>query len=311
MSQETEQALPEVGGRVPASEQGPEQIEEPIRAEEQSEDQGEEQSEEHGMTLTQHLQELRVRLFKAIIAVVLGMLACYGFSGTLLEVMARPMLDVLPPGVTFLTFSPTEIFFSELKMAMVAGVFLVSPYIFYQLWKFVAPGLYPHERKWLLPIAFVTALLFTVGALFGYFVVFPFGFTFFVSLSHDYSWMVFEPRLQEYMGFAIKLLFAFGIAFELPLVIFFLARVGIVSSVGLRKNRKYAVLFAFVVGAILTPPDVVSQTLMAGPLILLYEIGVWVAHFFGKKRSPVEADEDEEEAGTQAGEEGDTTVAEP
>ncbi|MFH1915136.1 MAG: twin-arginine translocase subunit TatC [Pseudomonadota bacterium] len=175
---------------------------------------------------------------------------------------------------------PAEAFFSYIKISIVAGLFLVSPYVFAQIWGFIAPGLYAHERKWMIPIAVISAAFFTSGALFGYFVVFPFGFEFFASFSTE--GIQFTPKLNEYLSFCLKLLFAFGFVFELPLFIFFMARMGMVSSDGLRKKRKYAILIGFVVAAILTPPDPFTQCLMAGPLIILYEVGIWVSYFFGK-----------------------------
>ena len=148
-------------------------------------------------------------------------------------------------------------------MAAVAGLFAASPYIFYQLWMFVAPGLYEGERKWIVPIAVCSAACFVTGALFGYYVVFPFGFQFFLGYATDFIRPM--PSVKEYFSFATGMLFAFGLIFELPLFMLFLASLGIVTSKGLRKYRKYAMLGSFVVAAILTPPDVVSQILMAGP----------------------------------------------
>ncbi len=189
---------------------------------------------------------------------------------------------------------PAEAFFAHIKIAIVAGIFLMSPILFAQIWGFIAPGLYAHERKWIVPMAIVSAFFFTAGGLFGYFVVFPFGFDFFASFAS--SDIAFTPKLNEYLSFCLKLLFAFGIVFELPLFIFFLARLGLVSSKGLRQKRKYAILLSFVTAAVLTPPDPFTQCLMAGPLIILYELGVWVAFFFGKK-------EKEPEPGGEAGQE--------
>jgi len=241
------------------------------------------------MSLFGHLQDLRKRLTRSAIAMVVGFLVCYAYAGQMLKLLMKPMLDVLKQS-HFIYTLPTEAFFTEMKVAFVAGIFAASPYIFYQLFQFIAPGLYSHERRWIIPIAFFSALCFTVGALFGYFVVFPFGFEFFASYTSDI--LVFTPKLDEYLDFVLKLLFAFGIVFELPLFLFFLARLGIVTHTGLRKKRKYAVLVAFVLAAALTPPDAISQTMMAVPLIILYELGIWLAFFFGKKRkeeAPAEA----------------------
>jgi len=193
---------------------------------------------------------------------------------------------------------PAEAFFSQILISIVAGLFLVSPYVFAQIWGFIAPGLYEHERKWMVPMAIISAVFFTSGALFGYFVVFPFGFEFFASFATE--GIQFTPKLNEYLSFCLKLLFAFGFVFELPLFIFFLARLGMVSSMTLRKKRKYAILVAFVLSAVLTPPDPFTQCLMAGPLIVLYELGVWVAFFFGKKEKRHLKKQAEAEAKAQA-----------
>jgi sec-independent protein translocase protein TatC len=240
------------------------------------------------MSLFGHLQDLRKRLTRCAIAMLVGFLACYAFAGKLLKVLMQPMLDALKQS-HFIYTLPTEAFFTEMKVAFVAGIFACSPYIFYQIWQFVAPGLYSHERKWIMPIAFFSAFCFTTGAMFGYFVVFPFGFEFFASYASDI--LMFTPKLDEYLDFVLKLLFAFGIVFELPLFIFFLAKLGIVTHVGLRAKRKFAILGAFIIAAALTPPDAISQTMMAVPLCILYELGIWMAYFFGKKPKPAPAEE--------------------
>ena len=232
------------------------------------------------MPFTAHLEELRIRLAKAVIAAIIGFLCCYGFSEQLFQLLMQPLVAVLPKGNTLIFTSLPEGFFTYLKVAFLAGIFVVSPYIFYQLWQFISPGLYAEEKKYMLPLAFLSAIFFLGGALFGYLVVFPFGFQFFIGFANDVIQPM--PSLQEYFSFSTKLLFAFGLIFELPLVIFFIARMGLVSSVKLKNFRKYFVFTAFVVAAILTPPDVVSQILMALPLIVLYEIGIIVAKIFGK-----------------------------
>lgn len=240
------------------------------------------------MSLFGHLQDLRKRLTRSAIAMVVGFLVCYAYAGQMLKILMQPMLNALKQS-HFIYTVPTEAFFTEMKVAFVAGIFVASPYIFYQIYQFVAPGLYSHERRWIAPIAFFSALFFTAGAVFGYFVVFPFGFEFFASYSNDI--LTFTPKLDDYFDFVVKLLVAFGIVFELPLFLFFLARLGIVTYKGLRKKRKYAVLAAFVLAAALTPPDAVSQTMMAVPLVLLYEVGIWLAYFFGKKKPEPEREE--------------------
>lgn len=237
------------------------------------------------MTLIGHLQDLRKGLTRSLYAVVAGFFICYAFAGPMLKILMQPMLSALKQS-HFIYTMPTEAFFAEMWIAFIAGMFAASPYIFYQIWSFVAPGLYSHERRWIIPIAMCSALFFVCGALFGYFVVFPFGFEFFASYASDI--LLFTPKLDEYMGFALKLLFAFGIVFELPLFIFFLARLGIVTHQSLRAKRKYAILGAFIVAAALTPPDAISQTMMALPLCVLYEVGILGAYFFGKKKPKAE-----------------------
>ncbi len=253
--------------------------------------------QDEGMTFTEHLEELRYRLFRIIIAAFVGFLACYVFKEKLFDILMQPLVKVLPEASTMIFTGLPEAFFTYLKVSLVAGIFLASPYIFYQIWKFVSPGMYASERKFIIPIAFISALFFVVGALFGYFVVFPIGFQFFMGFANEMIQPM--PSLREYFSFAVKLLFAFGIAFELPLFIFFLARLGIVSSMGLRKQRKYAVLIIFLAAAFLTPPDIISQVLMSGPLILLYEVSIWVAYIWGRERKhrkkKAQEDEDEED----------------
>lgn len=214
-----------------------------------------------------------------------------------IDTLQRALVQVSQEGHFQYTY-PAEAFFSHIKISIVAGLFLVSPYVFAQIWGFIAPGLYAHERKWMVPMAMISAIFFTAGGLFGYFVVFPFGFEFFASFSTN--GIQFTPKLNEYLSFCLKLLFAFGFVFELPLFIFFLARMGMVSSTGLRKKRKYAILIGFVLAAVLTPPDPFTQCLMAGPLIILYELGIWVAYFFGKKEKRHLKKQAEAEAAAQA-----------
>ena len=172
-----------------------------------------------------------------------------------------------------------------MKVSFLAGVILGSPVIIYQFWVFVAPGLYQKERRYLVPIVLLSVVFFVGGALFCFFVVFPFGIKFFLSFATD----VIQPLLsmKEYLSFASKMLLAFGLIFELPLVLIFLAKLGIVSVDFLRKNRKYAILLIFIVAAILTPPDVVSQILMGIPLMILYEISIIGAMVFGKKKEKI------------------------
>ena len=250
---------------------------------------GEVKEEVHEMTFTEHLNELRIRLVRCIIGAFVGFLICYGFAEQLFELLMKPLMDLLlPTGGALIYTGLPEAFFTHMKVAAIAGLFVASPYIFYQLWMFIAPGLYEGERKYMIPIAFFSALCFVLGALFGYFIVFPYGFQFFLGYATDFIKPM--PSVKEYFSFSTSMLFAFGFIFELPLFMFFLSVMGIVTHKTLRKYRKFAILGNFVVAAILTPPDVVSQCLMAAPLCVLYEIGIWVAYIFGKKPKEPEAE---------------------
>ena len=230
----------------------------------------------------EHLEELRKRLIAGAIAVGIGFAACYFFSERIFLVLIEPLKRVMPEGDQLIFTGLPEMFLTYLKVALVAGILLAAPYLFYQMWMFVAPGLYKNERSLVVPFVLVSTLLFVGGALFGYFVVFPFGFKFFIGFSNEYVKAL--PSVKQYFGFALKLLFAFGVVFELPVIIFFLAKMGIVTTELLKKKRKYAILLTFVAAAILTPPDVVTQCMMAGPLIILYEVGVIVSRFARKKK---------------------------
>jgi sec-independent protein translocase protein TatC len=235
---------------------------------------------------TAHLEELRSRLIKCFIAVAVGFLISYAFKERIFDILTEPLMQSLKPGDHLIFTNLPEAFFTLLKAALISGIMLASPVLLYQFWMFVAPGLYDREKRLVLPIMFLSTFFFVGGALFGYFIVFPFGFDFFLSFASETIRPM--PSMKEYLGFSAKLLLAFGIVFEMPLVITFLARLGIVSISFLKKNRKYAILLFFIVAAILTPPDVISQILMALPMMLLYEISIIGARIFGRKSEKAE-----------------------
>jgi sec-independent protein translocase protein TatC len=243
-----------------------------------------------------HLEELRKRLVASAIAVGACFVACYIFAERLFEILAFPLKSQMVEGDKLIFTNLPEMFLTYLKTAFIAAIMLASPYIFYQLWMFIAPGLYQREKKYLFPFVFFSTILFVGGALFGYFVVFPFGFKFFLGFATDYIQAL--PSVKQYFSFAIKLLFAFGVVFELPVIIFFLTKIGIVTPTLLQKKRKYAILLTFVAAAILTPPDVVTQCMMAGPLIILYELGIIISKVAGRK-VVVEEEDGEESAGEE------------
>lgn len=245
-----------------------------------------------------HLEELRKRLMYAAIAVGVGFAACYAFAERLFGLLVAPLQAVMPEGDHLIFTNLPEMFFTYLKVSLLAGIMLVAPFIFYQLWMFIAPGLYQKEKRYVIPFVISSTILFVGGSLFGYYVVFPFGFKFFIGFSNEYVKAL--PSVKQYFSFAIKLLFAFGVVFELPVVMFFLAKMGIVTPELLKRKRKYAILMAFVLAAILTPPDVVTQCMMAGPLIILYEIGIIVARIARqKKKEKEEEDKPQQENETE------------
>ena len=238
-------------------------------------------NEDDKIPFTSHLEELRTRLVSCCIAIGIGFAISYGFKEKLFKILTKPLLKAMNTGDKLIFTGLPEAFFTYLKVALIVGIMLASPVIIYQFWKFVAPGLFEKERRLIIPIAVISSFFFIGGALFGYFVVFPFGFKFFLSFATETIQPL--PSMREYLSFSSKLLFAFGIVFELPIVITFLAKLGIVSVAFLKKNRKYALLIFFICSAALTPPDVVTQLMMAFPLIILYEISIIGAKIFGKK----------------------------
>ncbi len=251
--------------------------------------------EDEKLPFTTHLEELRRRLIISFISIGVCFVICYFFSKELFEILMLPLLKAMPPEEKLIYTGLPEAFFTYLKVAFLAGVLLSVPVIMYQLWMFIAPGLYDKEKRWVLPIVFLSSVFFLGGALFGYFVVFPFGFKFFMGFASDFVKPL--PSMKEYLGFSAKLLFAFGVVFELPLFVTFLAKLGIVNVKFLRAQRKYAILLFFIFASILTPPDVITQIMMAGPLMLLYEVSILGAKVFGKKEAKTDIKETQESAG--------------
>jgi sec-independent protein translocase protein TatC len=243
---------------------------------------------EEKMPFTAHLEELRTRIIRIMIAAAIGFGVCWYFKEWLFQIITRPLHRVLPPNSYMIYTSLPEAFFNYMKISFYASLFLTSPYILYQLWKFISPGLYKTEKKYMLPFVISSTTLFICGILFGYYLALPPAFGFFVEFSSDFLRPMLS--LREYLSFSLKLLLAFGLSFELPVVIFFLAKIGVVNSKMLSRNRRYAILIIFIAAAILTPsPDAITQIIMAVPLMGLYEIGIIVAKLAEKKR-PKEED---------------------
>lgn len=242
------------------------------------------------MSLLDHLAELRRRICFALLGVLVGFLLCYGFSEYLFDWLCKPLVEAMPDTSHLIYTGLPEGFLTHVKVALVAGIFIGSPFIFYQFWAFIAPGLYAEERRYIVPIALFSALFFICGAAFGYLLVFPMAFKFFMSYNTEY--VVAMPKLSEYLDFSLQLLIAFGVVFEMPLVAFFLARMGVVTVKLMRRIQRYAILGIFIVAAVLTPPDVTSQLCMAVPLLILYEFSILVVKVFGKRQKTVKTEED-------------------
>jgi len=243
------------------------------------------------LPFTDHLEELRYRLIRCVIAIAVGFCIAYIFKEKLFAILTRPLIRVMEHGDTLIFTGLPEAFFTYLKVSLLTGILLAIPVIMYQFWMFVAPGLYKKERKLLIPIAIISSFFFIGGALFGYFIVFPYGFKFLLGFATETLRPL--PSMKEYLGFSAKLLLAFGFVFELPLVITFLAKLGLVTVPFLKRNRKYALLLFFIGSALLTPPDVVTQIMMSVPLMILYEISIVGARIFGRKPVEPEAAESE------------------
>lgn len=250
--------------------------------------------EDEKLPLTSHLEELRKRLIRILIVVGIGFFACYYFKEYIFKIITQPLVDALPKNSHMIFTGLPEAFFIYIKIAFFASLFLTSPYIFYQIWRFIAPGLYPTEKRHVIPFVISSTFLFVAGVLFGYFLALPPAFEFFVAFSTDFL----KPMIsfREYLSFSLKMLLAFGLSFELPVFIFFMAKLGIVNAQMLRKQRRYAILIIFVAAAILTPsPDAFSQILMAIPLMVLYEISIFLAKYAEKKKVESRAEPDEAE----------------
>jgi sec-independent protein translocase protein TatC len=234
------------------------------------------------MTFLEHLEELRVRLIHSVLALVVGFLACSYFYEPIFRFLSRPLRQANPE-TFFIYTSPPEALLLYMKMAFFAGIFLAAPYILYQAWAFVAPGLYPHEKRYAAPFIISGTLFFAGGAAFGHFYLFPITFGFLGRIAGDQ--MRFYPRVGEYFTFYSWFLLGIGLVFETPVVIFILSRIGLVTPGFLLRKFKYAVLIAFIVSAVITPtPDVVTQSLLAVPMIGLYLLGVAIAWLFGRPR---------------------------
>ncbi|MBI3757214.1 MAG: twin-arginine translocase subunit TatC [Deltaproteobacteria bacterium] len=252
------------------------------------------------MPLLGHLEELRSCIIKALLAIALALVPTYLFSSELFVLLTQPLQQIAPAPPMLIGTSPAEAFFTKLKVSFIAALFLASPVVFYQLWKFVAPGLYEQERRYVLPFVFFATCFFVLGATFCHVFVLPVGYAFFIDQYQSIG-VHATLRISEYLSFTARMLLAFGVTFELPVLTFFFARIGLVTHTLLLSSFRYAVVIIFIVAAVLTPgPDVASQLMMATPLLALYILSIGIAYLFGKKR--VETAEESESTELKAGE---------
>ena len=234
------------------------------------------------MPFMEHLGELRVRIMRAMYGLLAGTVIALPFSERIVDWLARPITRL---GYELVFTAPAEAFWVQMKVGLIAGVFVAAPVILWQVWAFIAPGLHGHEKKYAVPFVLIGSVMFLAGGAFSLFVVTPYALTFLLG----YARPGLKPMItiQNHIDFLLKFTLAFGAVFELPLALTLLARMGVVNARMLAKNRKYAILGAFVAGAVLTPtPDAFNQALMAGPLIILYEVGIVCARVFGRKPAP-------------------------
>ena len=233
-------------------------------------------------TLISHLLELRQRLLRSVVAVLVVFVPLAFFANELFSLVAHPLVEKLPEGTSIIATSVISPFMTPLKLALVMAVFIAMPYILYQAWAFIAPGLYRNEKRFAMPLFISSVVLFYVGVAFAYFIVFPLMFSFLTTTAPEGVKMMTD--MASYLDFTMLLFFAFGLAFEVPVATVLLVATGLVKVESLKKNRGYIVLGIFVVAAFLTPPDAISQSFMAVPMYLLYEIGILLAQFLLRDR---------------------------
>ena len=250
---------------------------------------------EDKMSFLDHLGELRKRLLWSFLAILVFFIPAYAFSNEIFDFLMKPLIENLPEGSSLIFTRPAEGFTTYLKVSFFASVLLAVPFILYQAWKFVAPALYKKEKQIIIPFIFFGSLFFLLGAAFCYYVASPPAFKF---LLNEYSseYVKAFPTISEALSFFMALIFGFGLVFEFPLIIFILARIGVVTSKWLREKRKYAIILSALIAAILTPTtDAISMMLMFVPIVVFYELGILVAWMFGKKKKEEEEKENTED----------------
>lgn len=240
------------------------------------------------MSFLDHLDELRKRIVYSLIALVGGVVLTVAFINRIFEFVMRPLQEMLPPGAALIYTEPTEAFMLYVKIALLAGLIVAAPVIMWQVWLFVAPGLYANEKRFAIPFVLLSSVGFVCGAAFSHYFVFPIMWRFFASFSNDY--VAFAPRIQPAFSLYLRMVLALGVVFQMPSVVFFLAKMGVVTARWMIRRFKYAVLIMFVVAAVITPGgDMAGQALIAVPMMGLYVISIAIAWIFGKKRKTDEA----------------------
>jgi sec-independent protein translocase protein TatC len=274
---------------VPFPNQAPERAPEDVDLDLDRDETDLELSEAGGkMSFLEHLDELRKRIIRSVIAVCAGFLIACFFIQQLFDFIMKPLQALLPPGGKLVYTDPTEAFVLYIKIAAIAGLLMASPAVMAQVWLFIAPGLYANEKKLAIPFVLMSSFFFIAGAAFSHYVVFPLTWQFFVSFTTDT--LTFMPRIEPTFSLYMKMVLAFGLVFQMPTVVLFLARMGVVTAGFLWRNIKYAILIIFIVAAVVTPSaDMFTQVAMAGPMILLYLLSIGLAWAFGKKRDVIEA----------------------
>ena len=242
------------------------------------------ESEQGKMSFLDHLDELRRRIIYSLVAILLGLGIALFFMGPLFQFIFRPMQALLPAGQTLIYTDPSEAFFLQIKIALMAGLILASPVVASQLWLFIAPGLYAHEKKLAIPFVVMSSTLFVGGAAFAHYLVFPIVWRFFVSFTNDF--LTFMPRVEPAFSMYLRLILALGITFQLPTLVLFLARLGVITPRLMIRHFKYAVLIIVIASAVLSPDGGgVGMLAMGGPVIVLYILSIGIAWLFGKKRN--------------------------
>ena len=245
------------------------------------------------MTFLEHLDDLRKRLFYSFLAVILTIFPAWFFHKHIFEILAFPVNQYLPEGESLAFTKLTEPFMVYIKVSFLAAIFVISPFLFFQFWKFVAPGLYQREKKYVIPFVFFTTVFFAAGGIFAYFVVFPFACRFFLGMGEGFQAVI---KMDEYFSLALRVIIGIALVFELPTLIFFLSRMGLITAKWMAKKFKYAVLVVFIVAAIITPtPDPVTQSIVAVPMLALYGLSILIAFLSEKKRKEKAKESDSEE----------------